>query len=208
MGWPIDTNFTTFVNYNAVGPSTPGAADLDRLNAGVLNLANPPYALMTRSDVVLIGSSETFNRLQWRQTLYATDPGMIVNNSTGNAGTVNYLTDRIYLPYPGEWSYLSLVRAMSNNTGGYGQLAVSLSFNSTYPDVQLDTDTRPQMANIQWATTLRCVGNVIVTAAQVAAGAALVVDYAQNSGGINTIVTKYPAYPRFQVRAEGKGGQP
>jgi hypothetical protein len=205
VGWPIDTNFTTFVNYNAVGPSTPGAADIDRLGSGVTNLANMPSITLGRQDVTLVSSALSFNRLLWKNIISQVGTGMVVANSTGNPGDTNYQTDRIYLPYPGEVEFKVIVDTQTNNTAGYGQLSVSVSFNSTYPDSQQDRDYAENTT--AHPSVLRCGRRLIVGQTQVNAGIALVVDYAQNSGGVNSIVASYPAFPLFQVSYVGKGGQ-
>jgi hypothetical protein len=204
MGWPIDTNFTAFTDYPG-SPSTPGAADMNRLAQGVGNVANPPLMNLSRTQLLFVSSSLTFNRVLWNQVEGHTDNTLLRSNSTGTPGSGTYFTDRIYLPYPGEVWFNVVLRTQTNNSVGYGQLAVSASFDSSYGDSQQDTDTAPN--STAYASVLRCSRTIIVGADQVAAGVALVVDYAQNSGGDNSIRVQYPAYPLFQVRYVGKGGQ-
>ena len=207
MSWPIDTAFPTFVGYPG-SPSNPGASDTNRWSQGIIGIADPPLTYLSRTISLdpLYPSGLTVNRVLWDQIQQQNDPAMTRSNSTGTPGvTRSYVTDRIYLPYPGEVEFNCILRTQTNNTVGYGQLTVSVSFDNTFPDSQQDTDTAAN--DVRFAQVLRCRRSIIVGAAQVTAGIAIVVDYFQVSGGVNTLNIKYPAYPLFQVRYLGKGGQ-
>jgi hypothetical protein len=207
MGWPIDTAFTTFVN-DPGSPSNPGASDANRWSQGIASMANRPLTYLSRTTSLdpIYPSGLTVNRVLWDQIQQQTDPAMTHSNSTGTPGvTPGYASDRIYLPYPGEVEFNVILRTQTNNTVGYAQLSVSVSFDSTYPNSIQDTDTAAN--DTRFAQVLRCRRTIVVGAAQVTAGVALVVDYFQVSGGANTLSIQYPAYPLFQVRYVGKGGQ-
>jgi hypothetical protein len=207
MGWPIDTAFTTFVN-DPGSPSMPGSSDINRWSQGIASLANPPLTYLSRTTNLnpVYPSGLTVNRIIWDQIQQQTDPAMTRANSTGTPGvTPGYASDRIYLPYPGEVEFTVVLAANTNNTVGYAQLTVSVSFDNTYPNSTQDIDT---VANdTRYTQVLRCRRSIVVGAAQVTAGVALVVDYFQVSGGANTIPIQYPAHPLFQARYVGKGGQ-
>lgn len=204
MSWPIDLNFTTIVDY----PGTPNlvdATDINRWSQGIANLANPPSAAMGRQDTTSVSSSLTFNRLLWKTTIFSTDSSIIRANSTGSPGTSSYQADRLFLPYPAEWWISCVIRTTSSTSVGYGQLKLSAVFSDGTADGVQDTDTGAN--NSSYDTVLRCNCSIVVGAAQISSGVAIAADYAQNSGSPTTVATTYPAYPRIQVRAVGKGGQ-
>lgn len=199
MPLPLDLSFTTFTNYaGTVGPAnTPGSSDLNKYAAAITNLADKPSIRVSRSDAQAIESSFDFNGLYWNRV------GIITDSSLWPYAAAAY-SDRIPFPYPGEWEVGCKIRCQFNNTTNNCQLQLVETFTSN-PNVLIDQDE--QLCNEVSPVVLSCTGMTItVTAADVAAGAALRAEYSQASGGISLVVTKPFAYPAMWARYVGTGG--
>lgn len=207
MPLPIDLSFTPFTNYaGTVGPAnTPGASDLNKLGAAIVNVANKPTTRVSRSDAQSFPSSFAFDGLYWNLLGINTDPAMWPYEAFPVLGAATAFSDRIVLPYPGEWEVGCKIRASFSVTQGNCQLQLVETFTSN-PNVLIDQDT--QLCNAVLPVALSTTGmTIIVSAADVTAGAALRAEYSQASGGVSLVMTHPFAYPAMWARWIGTGGQ-
>lgn len=193
MAFPLDLSFPTWVN-----GQTPGAGDLNKMQNAAIDLANPPSASVTRTDVLLVSSSFTFNGLYWNTVLFETDSTLVPN-----IGGTTY-TDRIYLKYKGLWEIGCTIRTQTNNTFGYGQLQLMLRNGSDNTEFNVDTDTADN--DKQRASVLRTHCFVKINQTQVNNQIFVRAEYVQDSGGDNSIRTDYPAYPVMYAVWRGTAG--
>jgi hypothetical protein len=196
--FPMDLAFPTYVNYPG-SPSTPDAAEMNRLNNGIINLSNPPSAKWQATNTQLVTTSPLtltpifFDTKQWQ-----TDDAMTVDNSTGTVGSAHYKTDRIFLPYPGEWHIGAMAKTQTNNNAGVGYMVLSIIFNDGSSETDYDADKCDN--NVVVASFLHTSAQVRVTSAHVAKQICCRVKYAQNSGGTNALVSQDPAWPCLYAR--------
>jgi hypothetical protein len=192
MAWPVDLSFTTWADYPG-SPSTPGAGDLNKIQAGITNLARTPSARLSRSDTPIVDSAVSFGLFHWNRLVWKTDTSLVSSTISGTT-----YVDGIYLPYAGLWEVGCIIRNQFNNSSGVAQLQLNMH-TSDNVDFLIDADIVPCSAS--YASFLKCRQMVVVSTATLAKTPMLQAQYAQNSGGGATITTNIlSAYPTMWAR--------
>lgn len=202
MAFPLDISFPSWVSYPGT-PSEPGAGDINKLQEAIKNLANPPSAAMSRTDVQLIPpTSGTFAVLFFNQALWDTA------NMIPPIGPA--YTDRIHLPYVGLWELACTVRTQANSSTGYGKLRLTLiNANNSITTIIDQDEHRNQTDGLAEGQMFHTSAKFLLTAAQLATGASIRADYAQNSSGDTSLRVLSPSYPGFPILSAhwlGTGG--
>lgn len=187
---PLDLGFTTFVGYPG-SPSSPGAADINRVQNDLTWLANPPSASLTNTNPAVVASSFSNTTLNWNNAIWANTPGMVATSMN-----LTHPTDRISFPYIGKYRCVLRIRTQYNNTAGLAQ--AFLIYTDTGGDNTCDGDEKDCNAtNPRW---LRCEYDIVVDASHLANGACMRAQFVQSSGGVATITTDaLGANPRLTV---------